>query len=61
VRLGQVCDTEEKSRKNKIVWEVVHKCNVTDNDTHVVLDGVKRGIETAIKKVRKRVSTLETT
>ena len=46
----------KESRKNKIVWEVVHKCNVTDNDTLVVLDGVKRGIETAIKKsVQARV------
>jgi hypothetical protein len=40
----------KESRKNKVVWEVMYKSNVIDNDTHVLLEGVKRKIETAIKK-----------
>ena len=40
----------KESRKNRIAWEVVYKSNVIDNDIRVVLEEVKRKIETAIKK-----------
>jgi hypothetical protein len=46
----------EESGKNKTVWVVAYKSNVIDNDTCVVLEGVKRKIEKAIKKgVRARI------
>jgi hypothetical protein len=36
--------------ETEMVWEVDYKSNVADNDSLVVLEGVKRKIEIAIKK-----------